>query len=141
MPTSKETRVRVDWRSKIIASTLSSSRRGRSPAFRRFLRSWAKSRMARSSEWEKSLRSRKCLAVIIGCPGSDKRALLRGAGRLGFVFGEGFGKDAYGLFDVVFGGDQRRQEPQNVVAGRYGQKLVLTKALDEIAHWRGDLDA
>ena len=59
MPTSNETRVRVDGLSKIIASTLPSSGLVRSPAFSRAFRATASSSMKRSSPAETVERSVK----------------------------------------------------------------------------------
>src|SRR5690554_5022092 len=99
MPTSNDTRVRVDWRSKIIASTLSLSSSGRSPAFSRALRAWAKSRMERRVSRGKSLRSRKCLTCPVMARGPELdmengecAALVGGAGVFGLELGKGRGK-------------------------------------------------
>ena len=73
MPTSKDTRVRVEGLSKIIASTRpASGRAGRDPAGARrsFLMLAAASSMPRSSEPGMSLRSRKCR-------GPGDRAVMR----------------------------------------------------------------
>src|SRR5690606_23059056 len=147
IPTSKETRVRVDWRSKIMASTLSLSSNGRSPSRKRRLRSWARSRMPRRVAASKSFKSRKCLSCPVIATGPDcNRDLKRGDGLLGRrglaldVFQHG-GDLADRFLDIGLLDDERRQKAQHVVPGRDGQQLVTAQPGDEIPDRRGDLDA
>src|SRR5690606_18662943 len=115
MPTSKETRVRVDGFSKIIASTLPSSGRSLAPALRRVLRARASSSIARSSAEESADRSvkwRSSMAITSGCADGGRKRLRRGA--------DGIERDP----QLLVGHIQRRQNTQHVLARRHGQQIV-----------------
>src|SRR5690606_38748804 len=114
MPTSKLTRVRVDWRSKIIASTLSSSSRGRSPALRRVFSSTAWCSMPRRVTASKSSRLRKCRGLVITLLRSDRRG--GGGRRFAFDGREQRGDLVHRLVDLGLGDDERGQQAQHVLA-------------------------
>ena len=121
MATSKDTRVRVDGLSKIIASVLPASGRSarRSPRLRRALHVGRRRReCARSSSAANCVRSRKCRGLDAGhsarsalaaCGALDLRAQAR-------VEPRRTASPTIGLVD-----DQRRQQPHDVVAGRHGR--------------------
>src|SRR5262245_34492277 len=109
--TSKETRVRVEGFSKIMASTganLNLSSFGTRPL--RFIAP-AQSMMARSVFASKASISRKCrgdMALTRRIKRGRAPALERDAGRVEL---------GAGLIDLDFGHDQGRQEPHDIVAG------------------------
>src|SRR5690606_5726356 len=138
MPTSKDTRVRVEGFSKIIASTLPANGFSIAPAFRRALRALASSIIARSSEAGTAERSIKCLiplslAMISRCL----------AGRICSC--EPFDRrfDALQCFARFFRRrDQRRKQADDIVTGPDAQEMLIAKSLDEtgIRHNAFDTD-
>src|SRR5690606_39089252 len=116
MATSKETRVRVDGLSKIIASTLPSNGFERSPAFRRALRAAASSRMARRSEAGSADRSVKCLTAMMLFRRLCLGPRQRGGRRTDAI-------EALADLRVVDG--QWRQQPHDIVARPHGKQLLV----------------
>src|SRR5690606_22366606 len=125
MPTSKDTRVRVEGFSKIMASILPASGLSAVPALVACFRTFASSRMVRRSPAETAERSRKCFADAMSstraaAPNSLCRFLYAG-------FAEGFGcafDTSKAVTRLLGGNHQRRQEPHDVVA-RHGGEDVL----------------
>src|SRR5690606_33658921 len=125
IPTSKDTRVRVEAFSKIMARTLPSNGFAvGSPAFSFAFRSFASLRTPRSSAADNVERSRKWRGVVIMCLCLACCRLVRGRYRLGGL------ADAIERFlDIVFRRGQRRQKAQNIVASRGAEKLFLGESL------------
>ncbi|CDX33909.1 hypothetical protein MPLA_1690011 [Mesorhizobium sp. ORS 3359] len=123
MPTSKDTRVRVDGLSKIIASTLPSSGFERSPALSLVFRAIASSSMMRRSPAETADRSVKWRTLI-----GRFQNLFRGFGR--YRVGQALGAAADALqrlADLLVGDGERRQEADDVVAGRHGKQVLVAQ--------------
>src|SRR6185312_2723706 len=121
MPTSKETRVRVDGLSNTIASTLPSSGLDRSPALRRFLRAAASSSIWRRSLSESAERPVKWRGLI------KKSGLFGGdGGGLGEAAGTGTDTGER-IVDFGVGDGQRRQQANDVVARRHGQQMLVAQ--------------
>src|SRR5215510_6424982 len=126
MAMSKETRVRVDGLSKIMASVRPSS--GFGPSWRRAFMARLASIIPRSSCGGMSIRSRKWrrpLALIRLPPLLWSFLGLGNAGA-----GPLDAPDRLGHF--VLAHDQRRQQPYHVVTGRDGDHLLRPQLVDEI---------
>src|SRR6185369_15749075 len=114
MPTSNDTRVRVDGFSKIIASVLPASGLYSPFGGAPFLYALPSARISRSVRVSKRSRSRKWRGVLPSLPGMSACLALRllaaqvGAGRLDH--GDRLG-------DVLRLDDERRQDAHHVVAG------------------------
>src|SRR5687768_1646969 len=107
MATSKETRVRVDGRSKIMARTRPSS--GRAPPLASAFMRRLSSKMPRRVAPESSDRSRKCRTAVAKIFGSLRGGARRQPGKPGVEAGDR-------LVDFHLADDQRRQQPDDVVA-------------------------
>src|SRR5476651_1614760 len=118
MPTSNDTRVRVEGFSKIMASVLPASGLSWPPFARAFFIALPLSRIWRSvlgSTWS---RSRKCFGVAM--------ALLGGLG--GFERHGGLAEKVDAFVEGGFVGDQRREDADHVLArGRHQQAERLQR--------------
>src|SRR5262245_13812334 len=126
MATSKETRVRVEGFSKIMASTgprLNLSSFGTRPL--RFIAP-AQSMMARSVFASNASISRKCrgdMRYPAGSSVGERAALERDTGRIEL---------GAGLIDLGFSRDQGRQEPYDIVAGLDRQQLLGAERCEQL---------
>src|SRR3546814_179356 len=121
--TSKETRVRVDGFSKIIASVLpASGLASPSLASPRFMRT-AVSSMTRSSALSKPSRSRKCRGGA-GCSVVISGRLRDGAA--GALDG------LHGFFHLAVLDDERRQQAHDVLGGANRQQPLLAQPRDQV---------
>src|SRR5690606_2103596 len=124
IPTSNDTRVRVEAFSKIMARTLpSKGLLPGSPAFSLAFRSFASSRMPRSSAADNVERSRKWRGVVIICL-CLACCHFSGAGyRLGGI------PDAQQRFlDLVFRHRQRGKKAQDVIASRSTEDFLCDQS-------------
>ncbi|CDX50950.1 hypothetical protein MPL3365_130224 [Mesorhizobium plurifarium] len=123
MPTSKDTRVRVDGLSKIMASTLPSSGFERSPALSLVFRATASSSIERRSPAETADRSVKWRTLI-----GRFQKLFRGFGRNSVGQALGAGANALQrLADLRVGNGERRQEADDIVARRHGKQVLVAQ--------------
>src|SRR5208337_1021410 len=143
MATSKETRVRVEGRSKIIASVWpASGREARgTPLTRAFFIAADMSRMRRRSAVVRSSRPRKCRGAATGAltgafmrsvDGYHEALLDRSAGGV---------KTPHALGDFLLGDHERRQQPHDIVSGRNDQDLLGHRRLGEIGRRNLELEA
>src|SRR6478736_1891266 len=124
MPTSNDTRVRVEGFSKIMASVLPASGWSCPPLDRAFFIALPRSRIWRSvfgSTWS---RSRKCLGVAMELLGGFRRSLECLCGLLE-------NRDAFVERRLV--GDQRREDADDVLAGRRDQKPQRLQLVHHVA--------
>src|SRR4029077_8359366 len=138
MPTSNDTRVRVDGFSKIMASVLPPNGLSCPPLERAFFIALPRSRIWRSvlgSTWS---RSRKCLGSAMTLLGGLIGTLSRGLERL-----SGLAQDVDALVERRLVGDQRREDANHVLAGRRHQQPERLQAVDHVArrHRGSALDA
>jgi hypothetical protein len=127
MASSNETRVRVEGRSKIIASARPSSRR-RTVFLRFFFISRALSMISRNCRRGMTFRSRKCRTALIGPPQSSAGLSATGATSLAGPFKPG---DAFHNFLLAH--NQRRQQPHDVIAGGDRDHFLRAQRVDEFA--------
>src|SRR5882672_8152163 len=128
MPTSNDTRVRVDGFSKIMASVLPPSGLSCPPLERAFFIAVPRSRIWRSvlgSTWS---RSRKCLGSAMTLLGGLGCTLGAGLERLG-----GLLEDGDTLVERRLVGDQRREQADHVLAGDRHQHAERQQAIDHLA--------
>src|SRR6266446_184945 len=128
MPTSNDTRVRVDGFSKIMASVLPPSGLSCPPLERAIFIALPRSRIWRSvlgSTWS---RSRKCLGTAMTLLGGLVRTLAGGLERL-----RGLLEDGDALVECGLVGDQRREEADHVLARDRHQHAERQQAVDHLA--------
>src|SRR5262245_31734504 len=125
MPTSNDTRVRVDGFSKIMARVLPASGLSCPPFARAFFIALPWSRIWRSvlgSTWS---RSRKCLGAAMTLLGGLAGARLE---RLRSLL-----QDGHTLVEGRLVGDQRREDADHVLAGDRHQHAERHQAVDHVA--------
>src|SRR5580658_6063706 len=144
IPTSNETRVRVEGRSKIMASVLPASGReaGSAPLTRAAFIAAALSRMPRNSPLESSSRSRKCRGALgtgafmslnwFSVYRHDQPLLDSGAGSV---------EPPDAFRDLLVSDDQGRDDPHHVVAGGNDQQPLIERRLGEAGRRDFELDA
>src|SRR5882672_8363371 len=128
MPTSNDTRVRVDGFSKIMASVLPPNGLSCPPLDRAFFIALPRSRIWRSvlgSTWS---RSRKCLGSAMTLLGGLGCTLGAGLERL-----RGRLEDGNALVERRLVGDQRREDADHVLAGDRHQQSERHQAVDHLA--------